>query len=58
MSSHDARLARAYGYVFQAPALFPWRTVLANVTLPLEIQGVAREPRREPSRGSTWSAWA
>ena len=23
MSPHDARLARAYGYVFQAPALFP-----------------------------------
>lgn len=39
MSPHDARLARAYGYVFQAPALFPWRTVLANVTLPLQIQG-------------------
>ncbi len=36
---HDARLARAYGYVFQAPALFPWRTVLANVMLPLQIQG-------------------
>ena len=39
VSPHDARLARAYGYVFQAPALFPWRTVLANVTLPLQIQG-------------------
>ncbi|MBP6899008.1 MAG: ABC transporter ATP-binding protein [Burkholderiaceae bacterium] len=39
---HDARLARAYGYVFQAPALFPWRTVLANVMLPLQIQGRAR----------------
>ncbi len=36
----EARLARAYGYVFQAPALFPWRTVLANCCLPLEIQGV------------------
>ncbi len=36
---HDARLARAYGYVFQAPALFPWRTVLGNVMLPLQIQG-------------------
>jgi NitT/TauT family transport system ATP-binding protein len=39
VSPHTARLARAYGYVFQAPALFPWRTVLANVTLPLQIQG-------------------
>jgi NitT/TauT family transport system ATP-binding protein len=39
MSPHEARLARAYGYVFQAPALFPWRTVLANVMLPLQIQG-------------------
>ena len=39
VSPHEARLARAYGYVFQAPALFPWRTVLANVLLPLQIQG-------------------
>ncbi len=39
VSPHDARLARAYGYVFQAPALFPWRNVLANVMLPLQIQG-------------------
>lgn len=39
VSPHDARMARAYGYVFQAPALFPWRTVLANVMLPLQIQG-------------------
>ena len=39
VSPHDARLARAYGYVFQAPALFPWRTVLGNVMLPLQILG-------------------
>jgi len=43
MSPHDARLARAYGYVFQSPVLFPWRTVLANVMLPLQIQGRPRE---------------
>ncbi len=42
VSPHDARLARAYGYVFQSPALFPWRTVLANVSLPLQIQGYAK----------------
>ena len=46
ISSHDARLARAYGYVFQAPALFPWRTVLDNVRLPLEIHGVAADKSR------------
>jgi NitT/TauT family transport system ATP-binding protein len=46
VSPHDARLARAYGYVFQAPALFPWRTVLANVTLPLQIQGYSKEKAR------------
>jgi NitT/TauT family transport system ATP-binding protein len=39
MSPQEARMARSYGYVFQAPALFPWRTVLANVMLPLQIQG-------------------
>ncbi len=50
MSSHDARLARAYGYVFQAPALFPWRTVLQNVMLPLEIHGRAAEESRATAR--------
>ena len=49
-SAHDARLARAYGYVFQAPALFPWRTVLANVTLPLEIQGQPQAQARATAR--------
>ncbi|EHD19529.1 MULTISPECIES: ABC transporter ATP-binding protein [Brenneria] len=40
MTPAEARLARAYGYVFQAPVLLPWRTVLANVMLPLQVQGV------------------
>ena len=42
----EARQARAYGYVFQAPALFPWRNVLANVTLPLQIQGKGKVEAR------------
>ena len=46
VSPHEARLARAYGYVFQAPALFPWRTVLANVTLPLQIQARSKADRK------------
>ncbi len=40
MTADAARLARAYGYVFQAPALYPWRNVERNVALPLEIMGL------------------
>jgi NitT/TauT family transport system ATP-binding protein len=42
MSPHDARLKRAYGYVFQAPALYPWRTIGKNIALPLEIMGYSK----------------
>lgn len=42
MSPEAARRKRAYGYVFQAPALFPWRTVARNVALPLEIESMGR----------------
>jgi NitT/TauT family transport system ATP-binding protein len=41
----EARLKRAYGYVFQAPALYPWRTVERNVMLPLEIMGLDKSER-------------
>ena len=47
---HEARMRRAYGYVFQAPALFPWRTVLGNVMLPLQIQGRMPEQCEEIAR--------
>jgi NitT/TauT family transport system ATP-binding protein len=45
VTPEEARLKRAYGYVFQAPALYPWRTVIRNVTLPLEIMGLDRRER-------------
>ena len=45
VSPEAARLDRAYGYVFQAPALYPWRTVARNVSLPLEIMGMAKAER-------------
>ncbi len=48
VTPEEARQARAYGYVFQAPALYPWRTIAKNVALPLEIMGlgvIERESR-------------
>jgi NitT/TauT family transport system ATP-binding protein len=39
MTPDEARKSRAYGYVFQAPALYPWRSIERNVALPLEIMG-------------------
>ena len=44
-SAHQARADRDYGIVFQAPVLFDWRTVEANVKLPLEISGVTGDER-------------
>ena len=43
----QARLARAYGYVFQAASLYPWRTIAKNVALPLEIMGLSRAERQQ-----------
>jgi NitT/TauT family transport system ATP-binding protein len=45
MTPEAARRARAYGYVFQAAGLYPWRTIAGNVRLPLEIMGYSREER-------------
>ncbi len=46
VSPAQARLQRAYGYVFQAPALYPWRNVERNVMLPLEVMGTRAAERR------------
>lgn len=45
LAPDQARQARAYGYVFQAPGLYPWRTIAGNISLPLEIMGFSRADR-------------
>ena len=46
----QARMDRDYGFIFQAPTLFDWRTVWKNVALPLEIMripGMTKEKKQE-----------
>jgi NitT/TauT family transport system ATP-binding protein len=50
VSPNEARLRRDYGFVFQAPALYPWRTIERNIELPLEIFGLPKAERRARSQ--------
>ncbi|MES2029286.1 MAG: ABC transporter ATP-binding protein [Pseudomonadota bacterium] len=54
MSAEQARLGRNYGYVFQAPALFPWRSIEANLKLPLELMGFS--PTEQKQRAARYLA--
>lgn len=47
MTPDEARRARAYGYVFQAAGLYPWRTIEKNIALPLEIMGYSKAEQDE-----------
>ena len=47
MSPDEARRKRAYGYVFQAAGLYPWRTIEKNISLPLEIMGFSKSEQAE-----------
>ena len=49
-SAREARLDRLCGYVFQSPALLPWRTVEANVGLPHEVFGTPRQEYQQAVR--------
>ena len=50
MTADAARQSRAYGYVFQAAGLYPWRTIAGNVKLPLEIMGYSKADQDEKVR--------
>jgi NitT/TauT family transport system ATP-binding protein len=47
MTPDAARRERAYGYVFQHAGLYPWRTIGANIRLPLEIMGFGKTEMAE-----------
>ncbi|MFZ1471174.1 MAG: ABC transporter ATP-binding protein [Paracoccaceae bacterium] len=47
MTADEARQKRAYGYVFQAAGLYPWRTIAGNIKLPLEIMGFSKAEQSE-----------
>jgi NitT/TauT family transport system ATP-binding protein len=45
-------LNKQAGYLFQAEALFPWKTAVENVAIGLEINGTSKAEARE--RAQTW----
>ena len=48
--SVQARKDRDYGFVFQSPTLYDWRTVIKNVQLPLEIMKYPKDQRDQRAR--------
>jgi NitT/TauT family transport system ATP-binding protein len=44
-SPRDIRLQKKYGFVFQNPVLYDWRTVRRNVCMPMELLGMKKANR-------------
>jgi NitT/TauT family transport system ATP-binding protein len=47
MTPKEVRLQQKFGFVFQQPVLFDWRTVKKNVELPLEVMYYSKEERSQ-----------
>lgn len=45
MTPKEIRMQQKFGFVFQQPVLFDWRTVKKNIELPLEIMYYSKEER-------------
>ena len=46
-TARQARIDQEYGIAFQQAGLLPWRTVTANIELPLELHGVNSAGRKK-----------
>jgi len=49
-TARQARIDQEYGIAFQQAGLLPWRTVTANIELPLELHGVGKAKRAARAR--------
>ena len=54
VSPEEARQGRAYGYVFQAAALYPWRTIERNVAPAAGDHGLVQSRTGEARRARRW----
>ena len=45
MRPHEVRMKQKYGFVFQNPVLYEWRTVRRNICLPMEVMGIPKQER-------------
>ncbi len=46
-TARQARIDQDYGIAFQQAGLLPWRSVAANIELPLELHGIGRAARQK-----------
>ncbi len=45
MRPHEVRMKQKYGFVFQSPVLYDWRTVRRNICMPMEVMGIPKKER-------------